>query len=231
MRLFQPVRARVCLPWRSAWGQVSLNESAWGQVSLCNKHLSVSRGCFLEDTCAGAARVMIGRGGRLWACGFPRLGFSPCAPFSEAPPFHAEHGRGQNPSRLRARARPSARLRRGATARLLFRSFERRPAGARRRPPRCRPFLRRASALCRTSAPFAPRGGGRVGRAGSGCGRSSPRTLPALRGPGFTRTLRRTGGEHGERALQAKPAPRVRRSCALQRQRGQPSRIKIAGDE
>ena len=32
-------------------------------------------------------------------CRFPRLGFSPCTPFSEAPPSCKESGRGENPSR------------------------------------------------------------------------------------------------------------------------------------
>ncbi len=66
------------------------------------------------------------------------------------------------------------------------------------------------AAAARRSAPVAPRppGGGRVGRVGSGCGRSWPRTLPALRGPGFARTLRRTGGAHGARVSHARnPRP------------------------
>lgn len=43
--------------------------------------------------------VLSWRGGEAWGCGFPRLGFPPGAPLSEAPPFRVRIiGRGANPS-------------------------------------------------------------------------------------------------------------------------------------
>ena len=44
-------------------------------------------------------RVFFRRGGEAGGCGFPRLGFPPGAPLSEAPPFRVRIiGRGENPS-------------------------------------------------------------------------------------------------------------------------------------
>jgi hypothetical protein len=124
----------------------------------------------------------------LW-CGavFPRLGFSPCTPFSEAPPFQRGLRQGDKPIRG-----TTARLPLRKTATGSRRSSRPLAKGRRFREP---PFGWPPPPPLIPLAPRPPAGAGRVGRAGHGSARLD--TWPALRGRAMLadeRTARRTRG-------------------------------------
>ena len=74
---------------------------------------------------APAARCGFWRGGEAWGCGFPRLGFPPGAPLSEAPLSSADHRPGGKPIPVRSLALPHWGQPHGGH----FRLWCRRPSG------------------------------------------------------------------------------------------------------